>query len=58
MIIININFLLPEYLYTIKRNGYEKKEIALISRQILSTNTVGKCMEISVENLYADNNGA
>ena len=32
----------------------EQKEIALIFKQILLTDTVRKCMEISQENLYVD----
>ena len=44
-----------------KRNGNENEsndhqqgENALIYYQILSTNSVRKCMEISQENLYVD----
>ena len=32
----------------------EQKEIALIFKQILLTDTVRKCMEISQANLYVD----
>ena len=42
----------------IKRKVYENewslRENALIFEQILSTNSVRKCMEISLENLYVD----
>ena len=41
-----------------KRKVYENEwslgENALIFEQILSTNSVRKCMEISLENLYVD----
>ena len=38
--------------YIVKRSGYEKeqKENALIVYQILSTNSVKKCMKISFKN--------
>ena len=48
------------YQYIIKRKVYENKyddhlrENALIFEQILSTNSVRKSMEISLENLYVD----
>ena len=48
------------YQYTITRKIYEnlwndhQREDALISEQFLSSNSLRKCMEISLENLYVD----
>ena len=48
------------YPYTVKGISYENqkndhpREFTLIFEQILSTNSLRKCMEISLENLYVD----
>ena len=52
---IKVSFL-QKYKYVTKSKGYNDhlKETALILKQILSTNSLRKCMEISLENLYVD----
>ena len=38
----------------INKNNDHPRENALIDHQILSTNSLRRCMEISLENLYVD----
>ena len=38
----------------VNKTNNHTKETALIFKQILSTNSLRKCMEISLENLYVD----
>ena len=38
----------------INKNNVHQRENALIFYQILSTNSLRKCTEISLENLYVD----
>ena len=40
--------------YRIIKGAVKLRENCLILKQILSTNSLRKCMEISVENLYVD----
>ena len=57
---INIMIFSQNFQYTIKRKGNENyennhlRENHIIFCQILSTNSLSKCMEISLENLNLD----
>ena len=55
----NINFLRIILIYNQEKSyeyllNYHQRENALIFYQILFTNSLRKCMEISVENLFVD----